>query len=716
MDLKIPLVIDYLPLNYRNKCRKIDVIVDKNDDNDIYISFTCNRNHVLRTLIVKSNSTINIKYNEWKGSYDYHLSPELFAYISNNKLIITNGKSVVGEIRASKIMKYIFNPHERIGAIVFTNTGIFKKKNYVIIGFNDGSYSILESSLLDIVPYANGFIVAYKDGKQVVLEKIPYGVESRYDIETNSLALHNCNGLISITYDDGSLIIDGKNMEILSNTSLRNGVPLGVANDTIVLWNPKSYAVYIKNYIDSTSKEKIALICKSRPILAGTIEDKILLSCSNNIIEVKDNNWRLHEISKKILGKQLVSALIIGGALVVGTPDKVIVWSAEKYYFYVMNLLGITKSFNKHLIVIDENNIGVVDINKYIERANIVSNSKSQFDGNLRLKKRIEFNKNIIIQKIVSNGNRIIKKRQNSFDIIFIKNKPVIFDIVYYGKYEVKRDDSNTISNSLKILSAEIMNYKTSNSIGILNIEYVYTNPLDRDVFKPIKINGQEIGRIRLRKRSKGKSLLQIPVNNVGNHNHIMIEDIIIPTNKYVVQKTQYSINNISIDLINGKIILLINISASGFIDRNERMYVCVRGFFNGCKKLKLINNVNANISVPVTINYSKDYIDILLYGLLELPHKVEAIKYDRKTITVDSNTISLVTTSHKNKLYVIVDDLPSTDKDVIILINEYTGKYKIKKLPFLLSYKPDRPLRKKVKAVILQLDRGTIYYNRSSY
>ncbi len=714
MNLRVPLVASYLPLNYHSKCEKLNVIIDESDNNDIYISLLCGYNHILKTLIIKPSLAIDVKCDEWRSSHRYYLSSGVFAYIDNDKLVIANKNDKVDEYKASRIIKYTFNPHERVGAIIFTDTSIFRKKSYAIIGFNDGSYSIFESSLLDVAPYVNGFIVAYKDGKQIVLEKIPYGVESRYNIETSSLALHNYNGLVSITHDNGSLIVNGRNMEVLSNVSLRNGIPLGIANNMIVLWNPKSHTVYMREYTNNTSGEKIALICKSRPILAGVLGDKILLSCSNSVLEVKDNNWRLHEVSKKILGKQLVSTVVVGKSLVVGTLDKTIVWGAEKYYFRVMNLLSITKYLGKYLIIVDGNGVGVVDINEYIEGSDIVSYNKLQFDGNLRLRRRIEFKKNLVVSKIISYRNKVIKKKQNSFDIIFIEGKPVVFDIVYYGKYKVE-NDTTTISNEFKVLSAGIISYKTTSSMKILNIKYTYTNPLNKDILKPITIKEREIGYIKLKKRSKGLSLVQIPINNSEDFNHIRIENIIIPINKHTVQKTQYSINNVLIDLIDGKITLLVKILTNNPVNQSERTYVCVRGFLNGCRELRLVNNADLIINVPVTINYSKDYINISLYGLLELPYEGKIIEYDRKSIAVNSDTISLIMITHKDKLYVIVDDLPSINDDIIILIDGVPEKYKVRKLPFLLSYKSDKSLEKKTNAVLLQLYRGTLYYSRNN-
>ncbi len=712
MRLKIPVVVSYKPLKYQDKYGRVNIIIDEDNSKNIYVSLLRGHNHVLRTLIIKPNLEITIKHNEWYGSNGYYLSSNMFAYIEKNKLIISKGKDIVGEYKASDILKYVFNPHERIGAIIYTDNSIFsKRKKHAIIGFSDGSYNIVESSILDIIPYADGFIIAYKEDKQIVLERIPYGIESRFNIETNSLALYRYESLLAVSHDNGSLIIDGRNMDALNNVPLKYSIPLGITDNILVLWNYRSHAIHIKRH--NNHKDIIALICKSRPLLAGVLEDKILLGCSNSIIEVRNSSWRLHEASKEILGDQLVSALVIGNSLVVGTPKKIIVWGTEKYSFNTTCLLGLRGLLDKYLLTIDNNGVGIVNINKYIDSNTVIVRDTLELDKNLRLKRKIEFNKKLVISSIIPNGNKVMMKKHNSFNIIFVNNKPVIFNILYYGEYKA---ENHTIlfDYNLEVLSAKIMHYsKTDAPTDMLNVLYKYINPLNKDILEPVIVNGKKIGYIRLRRKSKGISLIQIPMDTNIYSDSVKVGNIVVPVSKRFIKYTKLYIDDILIDLIDGKLALILKILTENPINNYEQVYVCARGFFNGCKELKLVDNNYQTISVPVTVNYFKKHINLSLYKLNKQPHNTEIIKYDSKNIMVDSNTISLITTIYKNKIYSIIDNLPANNY-IIVLVNGIIEKYNVRELPLLLSYRLDDFSRRKVNIAVLQLYNETLYYNRN--
>ena len=716
MELRIPVTLCYKSLNIPDEYDNILSVAHRDDNDNIYLSIANDR-MIFKTFMIRGNGSIKVYNDEPLRLNKYQLTPELTIHIKNKDLYIVSSEKTLDIFKNTSIVKYVFNPHERIGAIILRDNSILRKRYRLILGFNDNSYTIIEKPLIDVIPYANGFLLAYLEENSVVIEKTSTYEKKQYDIGiTHSLKLTNSNDFISLMHDEGTLVIDRKNLQVIERVHSKNMVPLGQTRDGLILWNTETHGIYHKG----TKNNKVILVCENRPLLIGFLKGKALLKCKNSIIELGNNNWRLHESSRKLLGKNIVAATIVGKYLVIGTSNEIFVWGPEKYYFKPKELLDILKLGGKSLVVVDKKNIGIIDVSKQIDPKDIVIYSDTSIDENLRLRKRLAFNNNIVVSSIAVRDNRVIKKKRNVFDLVIVGNEPVTFDILYYGKYEVEHSREDT-SYYFKILSAYIINYHLKGEIikRLLILRYSYINPFNKDIIKNLYVNNENIGSIKLMRRSKGINTIILPYNpnKIIKNARIDEEPILVKNINIALQRL--SISKVILNKTNNKIMLSLMITSSGSTKDSTigDAHVCIKGFFNGCKHFNTtyVKSSNELIQVPTTIDSRKKETSIVLYASLNYQYIHDIVVLDETRIPVETNTISLIPFLYKNKLYIVIDNLPFNNED-LLLITDRIEKIHIDRTPCIIRYNKTRLKSIKIKNIsALKLHNNKIYYSNSS-
>ncbi len=714
MELRIPVTLCYKSLNIQDGYDKILLVTHRDDNDDIYLSITNDR-MVLKTFMIRGNGSIKVHNGEPLKLSDYQLAPELTIHVKNKDLHIVNSETTIDVLKNTSMVKYVFNPHERIGAAILKDNSILRKRYRLVLGFNDNSYTIIEKPLIDVIPYANGFLLAYLEENSVVIEKTSTYEKRQYDMGiTHSLKLTDTNDFISLMYDEGTLVVDRKSLQVIEKVHSKNMIPLGQTRNGLILWNTETHGIYHKG----TKNSKVILVCENRPLLVGFLKGKALLKCKNSIIELGNNNWRLHESSRKLLGKKIVAATIVGEYLVIGASNEVFVWGPEKYYFKPKELLDVLKLGEESLVVVDKKNIGIVDVSKQIDPNDVVIYSDTSIDENLRIKKRLAFNNNIVVSSIAVRDNRIIKKKRNVFDLVIVGNEPVTFDILYYGEYKVEHSRED-ISYYFEILSAYTINYHLKGEIvkRFLILRYSYINPFNKDIIKNLYVNNENIGSIKLMRRSKGINTIILPYNTNKVIENVRIDEEPISVKNINITLQKLSISEILLNKTNDEIALSLMITSSDYTkdDIIGDVHVCIKGFFNGCKHFNTTNvkSINELIQVPITIDPRRKETSIVLYISLNYQYIHDMIVLDETKIPVEANTISLIPLLYKNKLYIVVDNLPFNNGDLLLITNRIE-KIHINRTPYIIRYNETR--LKYIKNIsALKLHNNKIYYSNSS-
>ncbi len=714
MELRIPVTLCYKSLNIPDEYDNILSVAHRDDSDNIYLSIANDR-MVFKTFMIRGNGSIKVYNDEPLRLNDYQLTPELAIYVKNKDLHIVDPETTIDIFKNTSIVKYVFNPHERIGAAILKDNSILRKRYRLVLGFNDNSYTIIEKPLIDVIPYANGFLLAYLEENSVVIEKTSTYEKRQYDIGiTHSLKLTCSNDFISLMYDEGTLVVDRKSLQVIEKVHSKNMVPLGQMRNGLILWNTETHGVYHKG----TKNSKVILVCENRPLLIGFLKGKALLKCKNSIIELGNNNWRLHESSRKLLGKNIVAAAIVGGYLVIGTSNEVFVWGPEKYYFKPKEFIDVFKLGEKSLVVVDKKNIGIIDVSKQIDPNDIVIYSDTSIDENLRIRKRLAFNNNIVVSSITVRDNRVIKKKRNVFDLVITGNEPVTFDILYYGEYKVEHSRED-ISYYFEILSAYTINYHLKGEIikRLLILRYSYINPFNKDIIKNLYVNNENIGSIKLMRRSKGINTIILPYNPNKVIENARIDEEPIPVKNINITLQRLSINKIILNKTNNKITLSLMITSSDHTkdDIIGDAHVCIKGFFNGCKHFNTTNMKSNNelIQVSTTIDPRRKETNIVLYVSLNYQHIHDMIVLDETKIPMEANAISLIPFLYKNKLYIVVDNLPFDNGD-LLLITDRIEKIHINRTPYIIRYNEAR--LKYIKNIsALKLYNNKIYYSNSN-
>ena len=714
MELRIPVTLCYKSLNIPDEYDNILSVAHRDDSDNIYLSIANDR-MIFKTFMIRGNGSIKVYNDEPLRLNDYQLTPELAIYVKNKDLHIVDPETTIDIFKNTSIVKYVFNPHERIGAAILKDNSILRKRYRLVLGFNDNSYTIIEKPLIDVIPYANGFLLAYLEENSVVIEKTSTYEKRQYDIGiTHSLKLTCSNDFISLMYDEGTLVVDRKSLQVIEKVHSKNMVPLGQMRNGLILWNTETHGVYHKG----TKNSKVILVCENRPLLIGFLKGKALLKCKNSIIELGNNNWRLHESSRKLLGKNIVAAAIVGGYLVIGTSNEVFVWGPEKYYFKPKEFIDVFKLGEKSLVVVDKKNIGIIDVSKQIDPNDIVIYSDTSIDENLRIRKRLAFNNNIVVSSITVRDNRVIKKKRNVFDLVITGNEPVTFDILYYGEYKVEHSRED-ISYYFEILSAYTINYHLKGEIvkRFLILRYSYINPFNKDIIKNLYVNNENIGSIKLMRRSKGINTIILPYNPNKVIENARIDEEPIPVKNINITLQRLSINKIILNKTNNKITLSLMITSSDHTkdDIIGDAHVCIKGFFNGCKHFNTTNMKSNNelIQVSTTIDPRRKETNIVLYVSLNYQHIHDMIVLDETKIPMEANAISLIPFLYKNKLYIVVDNLPFDNGD-LLLITDRIEKIHINRTPYIIRYNEAR--LKYIKNIsALKLYNNKIYYSNSN-
>ncbi len=715
MELRVPVTLCYKSLNIPGMYDNILSIAHRDDNDNIYLSIANNR-IIFKTFMIRDNGSIKVYNDEPLRLNNYQLTPELAIHVKNKNLHIIGPEKTIDIFKNASIVKYVFNPHERIGALILKDNSILRKRYRLVLGFSDNSYTIMEKPLIDVIPYANGFLLAYLEENSVVIEKISTYEKRQYDIGiTHSLKLTDSNDFISLMYDKGTLIVDRKNLKVIEKTHSKNMIPLGQTRAGLILWNTETHGIYHKDM----KNNKVILICENKPSFIGFLKGKAILKCKNSIIELSNNNWRLHESSRDLLGKNIVAATIVGEHLVIGTSNEVFVWGPEKYYFKPEELLNILKLGEKSLVIVDKKSIGIIDISKQIDPKDIVMYSDTSIDENLRLRKRLVFNNNIVLSDVVTKDNRIIKKKRNVFDLIIVGNKPVTFEILYYGKYKIEHSLEDT-SYYFKILSAYIINYHLKGEIikRLLILRYSYINPFNKDIIKDLYVNNESIGSVKLMRRSKGINTIILPYNPnkvIGNI-RINGEPVLVKNINILLQRL--SINKIVLNKTNNKIMLSLIITSSDPTKDNitRDVHICIKGFFNGCKHFNTtdVKNNNELIQVPTTIDPRRKEASIVLYAGLNYQYIYDMVVLDETKIPVEADTMSLIPFLYRNKLYIVIDNFPFDNGD-LLLITDRIEKIHVDREPYIIRYDEKRFKHIEIKNIsALKLYNNRVYYSNN--